>query len=251
MLVHNSTSSEALNYNGKLCSPSGSTSSASSSNSSNSNSNSSNSNSNQSFSPKTMFDNHHHHGDADTNNGVSANGLPHIAAGVSDDTNLSALPTTVAGKQLTATIAPTTAVSSVPQTFSLIALKTIASANGLSNSHAIASAHNPNKLVKLHSDCFDAAQLLNGKAAAKSLIIGTENNRNNNNILDSAITLITNKGTSVDSGTVKANLPNLGTVCAVCATTYGVIVVVVESFSDFHVFPLPFRTNITQSTWAS
>lgn len=204
MLVHNTASTEALNYNGKLCSPSGSTSSASSSNSSNSNSNSSNSNSNQSFSPKNTFDtlhhHHHHAGDADTNN-AGSNGLAHAA----DDTNGGGRPAT----------ATAVATAPVPQTFSLIALKTIASANGLSGGHAMSSAHNPNKLVKVHSDCFDASQLLGGKAAAKSLIIGSENNRNNNNILDSAITLITNKA---DSATVKTNLPNLGRVFA-CSLT--------------------------------
>lgn len=193
MIAHHTTPTEAL------CSPSGSTSSASSS------TNCSNSNSNQSLSPNNTIDNNNNNDNNHNDNNNGNNGMEHDLLSANDESHLSTL-------QANQSKLTSTATASLPQTFSLIALKTIATANGLSNSHAISSAHNPNKLVKMQSDCFDAA-LLNGRTTTKSLIIGTENNRNNNNILDSAISLIANKASSAESAAaaaIKANLPNLG-----------------------------------------
>lgn len=128
-------------------------------------------------------------------------------SGSSDESIVSGLQTN-RSKQLTAMAAaiPTpTSATGVPQTFSLIALKSIAN-----NSHAMSSAHNPNKLVKIHSDCFDAS-LLNGKTTSVSpkAYITSENIRNNNNL--ESVIAIANKASSMDSASIKANLPNLGT----------------------------------------
>lgn len=184
MLVHNTTTTtEILNNNSHSSSPNGSSNGGS-------NTNNSNNNSNQSLSPNN------------NNNGIAVTTLANLSVASNDDSSSSVAMQTNQNKQNIST-------STVPQTFNLITLKTISTANGLTNSHAISSTHNPNKLVKINSDCFDGT-LVNNKTSVKSLILGSENNRNNSNILESSLTVISNRSSNGDSTSVKTNLPSLG-----------------------------------------
>lgn len=120
--------------------------------------------------------------------------------------------------------ASTTSMSNASPTFTQtvaqsnqITLKAASTANviavnSLTNSpnstHALLSAHNPNKLVKLNSDCFDGV-LVGTKASGKNLIItSAANGTNNGNILVSTATAIPNADEQNGNG-AKINLPSL------------------------------------------
>lgn len=103
--------------------------------------------------------------------------------------------------------------TTVPPSFSLITLKTVSNAsNNIGTAHAISSAHNPNKLVKVNSDCFDNATLISAKTSGKNLIITPANNLTNGNILVSSMAAIQNASNSDENSSGKINLPlvNLG-----------------------------------------
>lgn len=190
MLVHNNASNEALNSsvastgshspssasNGATCNSLTNNQSQLSPNNSNSNSNNSVSNNNNNSS---------------SNNNNTTIGIPSTATA----TAISSSPSSIAQTKTNSTTS-TAAISTanVPPSFNLITLKTTpmtniinslsasSAANSVATSHAISSTRNPNKLVKVNSECFDNA-VINGKASGKNLIIASAAATNNGNII--------------------------------------------------------------------
>ncbi|XP_055324250.1 transcription factor mef2A isoform X2 [Sitodiplosis mosellana] len=83
--------------------------------------------------------------------------------------------------------------------------------NNNKNSHALLSTHNPNKLVKLNTECFDGV-LVGTKASGKNLIItSTANGTSSGNIIVSTATAIPpNVNADETNGNgAKINLPSL------------------------------------------
>lgn len=113
------------------------------------------------------------------------------------------------GTTTSTTIPAAITQTTVPSSFSLITLKTVSNAsNNIGTAHAISSAHNPNKLVKVNSDCFDNATLINAKTSGKNLMIASANNSTNGSILVSSMAASNSDENS--SGKINLPLVNLG-----------------------------------------
>lgn len=184
MVVHNTTSTEALNNNNNNMTRPHSPSSASNGGTS-------------SFSSQSQL-----------SPNSSANGS---TLGNATTTAASTLATTLSSASSSPTF--TQSVSQSNQ----ITLKTppntnlIAVSSPPNNSHALLSTHNPNKLVKLNSECFDGV-LVGTKASGKNVIItSAANGTTNGNIIVSATTAIPNVSNTDDTNGngAKINLPSL------------------------------------------
>ncbi|XP_031631670.1 beclin-1-like protein A isoform X2 [Contarinia nasturtii] len=197
MVVHNTTSTEALNNN-----------------------NNNSSNVTRPHSPSSASN-------GGNNNFSSQSQLsPNSSANGSMPGNTTTLSTvTMAAATVTANInvSPTFTQSitqsnqitlkTTPPTTNLIAVNSLAVSSPPNNSHALLSTHNPNKLVKLNTDCFDGV-LVGTKTSGKNLIITSNsaaNGTSNGNIIVTTTTAIQNQSNADDTngnGT-KMNLPSL------------------------------------------
>lgn len=181
MVVHNTTSTEALNNVTRPLSPS------------------SGSNGGNSYASQSQ---------------LSPNGGTNGSTTTANTISLS----TSASPTFTQSVSQTNQITlKAPPTTNLIAVNSLAVSSPPNNSHALLSTHNPNKLVKLNSDCFDGV-LVGTKASGKNLIItSVANGTSNGNIIVSAAaatTAIPNAPSTADDSNgngngSKINLPSL------------------------------------------
>lgn len=180
MVVHNTTSTETLNNSvTRPHSPSSASNGGNNNNNLNNNQSqlSPNSNANGTITVNTTT--------------LSASASPTFTQSVSQSNNQISLKT--------------------PPTTNLIAVNSLTVSSPPNNSsHALLSTHNPNKLMKLNTECFDG-MLVGTKASGKNLIITSTANGTNGNIIVSATAAIPNASSTdeTNGNGAKINLPSL------------------------------------------
>lgn len=189
MVVHNTTSTEALNNNNN----NNNNVTRPHSPSSASNGGTNNFSSQSQLSPNSS-----------ANGSMPGNTITLSTAMVTATPNTS--PTFTQSNQITLkTTTPTT---------NLIAVNSLAVSSPSNNGHALLSTHNPNKLVKLNTDCFDGL-LVGTKASGKNLIItnsSATNGTSNGNIIMSTTTAAISNASNIDETNgngAKITLPSL------------------------------------------